>query len=258
MFVYELFGSTALPQYDPNFDASPHGRQNLILATAGGQFDAGGADLWPVVGTVLSWRGVIVADDRADLQSQVRALYAINGTREKLYRRWHADDQQEWAYARAQVRLARDGKTESPLTQAVVLSFVVLSPCWYGNNHYSTVSVNGSLTTTLSNDGNAAVRNVAIIVISFSTAITNVLISCNDAEFEYSGTLPSFLPLIIDCGALSIEKNGADAYDDFELTNNHTAESWLPLMPGNNSITITLTGGTPYTMVSFTYYDGWH
>ena len=54
------------------------------------------------------------------------------------------------------------------------------------------------------------------------------------------------------------EHDGADAFAYFALdSTNHKNSWWFELAPGNNSVTVTLTGGSTNSTLMFEYPEGW-
>lgn len=281
MFRYTRFGDTELPEYEPNYDVSVHVSTTVFVDVGGGGvFDAGGTEQLEVGQTTLSHRATVVADDDDDFETQVRALRKLRGTRANLYREWRSGEV-EFVEARCVAVNATRG-SKMTLHQEFDLQFVVLSPVWYGDTHAAWVLDDGeylddglnldqsdeasfTLTSspqaeTVPNDGDATVRNAIITVTAGDADITALTIgnSTTSAEIEYTATITSGDVLEIDCGAFSVENDGSDDYDNFALTSNHAAPGWFPLAAGDNSITITFTGGGTGSTVEFGYRDGWH
>jgi len=135
---------------------------------------------------------------------------------------------------------------------------------------YSTLAVYADMATegttlaaspqamTITNDGDATCVNAIITVTAGSAAITALTLATDDAELSYSGTIAIGKELVIDCGALSVKNDGAAAYAGFTWTGNHTSRWWLPLYSGDNTLTVTWTGGSTDSEIKVEFYDAWH
>lgn len=257
MYQYTQFGSTALPSYEAQSDVGPLSSQDMRVRTAQGVYDAGGTAQLRPGETVISHRGTMVSDDDADMESDARALAVLRGTYAKLYREWR-DGGTEWIWARC---IAVRGRRQRGmyLHQDWEFQFLALSPTWNGTAHDDDTTLNSSpKALTVTNGGDAVVRNAVITVTAGGANITALTIAAGSAEISYSGTITAGQALVIDCGALTVKNNGTGDYANFSLTVNHTVIDWMPLEPGNNSVTVTFTGGSTDSVVNFAFYDGWH
>ena len=110
----------------------------------------------------------------------------------------------------------------------------------------------------VNNGGNVRVANAILTLTAGAVAITQVKIAVSGvSEIQWDGTLTTGQQLVIDCGARSVKKVGVDAYSGFSLTANHKVDDWLRLEPGNNSVVVTLTGGSTDSTLRIQYNDGW-
>jgi hypothetical protein len=73
----------------------------------------------------------------------------------------------------------------------------------------------------------------------------------------WTGTLAVNTQLVIDFGAMSILNSGVNAYSGLVFSTSHKIDDWMRLDPGNNTITLTRTGGGATSEVALSYYDGW-
>lgn len=262
MFVYEKFGTTDLPVYNPNYSVGVMASVDVFVQTAGGVFDAGGDDQIGVAQTILSHRGVVTGETEAEFIANIRNFRKMRGTKAKLYRRW-SDGTLEWVYARC---VAVEGTRSFGMIwqQELDFRFQIISQVWYS---YSATSEQYTLSSSPQNEtityiGDAVVENVVITITAGSADLTYVsILNTNNSglvNITYTGTIASGDAVVIDCGALSVTNDGDDAYDDFGLEANHVAQSWFVLAPGGNRIDITFTGGGTGSTVKFDYYDGWH
>lgn len=268
---YELyqFGSTVLP-YRASEDDIGSGQANLVVFgfPDGGAFDALGNDEAPVGETRLTKSCMLYSTGA--LRVDYHALKALVGTRAQLWRR-HNDATMEWCWARFQsIRSTRKAKNRDNLD--LDLTFLKLSPLWYSQTeqditHYDVGSDDDDLTTTgaegdtaatlaaIVNNGNAKQRAVTFTITANGADITALTVAnaTSGHTWSYAGTIADTKSLVVDCGALSVENDGTDDYAHF--TPPTTKSEWMIFVPGNNILTVTVTGGPAIVKIEF--YDAW-
>ncbi len=201
---------------------------------------------------------------------------AMVGKREKLIIvPWSAMLSSRWAWARC-IRVNIPATVYNRSTQQVDCEFLVESS-WrgmahggsvasgtylFGNGLYSSgagTTLNTSpKTITVNNGGNTYCDDCGITVTAGSANITYLKVVVSGySEWEFVGAVTAEQSLIIDCGARFVRANGVDAYESFQLTSNHVIAPWLRLTPGDNSVVVTLTGGSTNSSILFTYSDAW-
>jgi hypothetical protein len=146
-----------------------------------------------------------------------------------------------------------------PLAMEVEWDFVIVSPFWKAAANYSQVSLSSaSVSFDVGNLGNYPVSDALITVTAKTTAITQIQIGVNGtSQMQWAGTIAINKSLVIDCGALSVKNDGADAYSGFTLTANHKIRDWLRLGAGTTTLTVARTGGGATSTIRLDYYDGW-
>lgn len=255
------FGDTELPDYNEESDIGlPVTRKSALDIPSGGALDLFGGSKVPPGATKLTKSCTLHATTEASLLTQYMALRALVGTREQLYRLIISDDHLEWAWARFDnLAAVRKYGQKSRLFQDVKLSFTVYSPAWYSETTHSydwpivgIVTAN-TLLTTLAESKGASVKYIdhtgnidqpaAIFTLTAIGAITSVIINnaTTGHSFSYTGTLAGGDVLVINTGAMSVEKNGVDAYSLFVPPANR--EDWMHIAPGENKLAINVTGG---------------
>ena len=278
MYTIERFGTTTLPIYRPRTDVGTSGSKLLVTdLPGGGVFDGLGDDDAPPARTTIPKRCTIVGatDDAADTEFQT--LRALRGKRDRLYRR-RADGDVEWCYAR--LEKIDSERVASNLTHLnIAMLFLMLSPIWYGAEHGvpwfldagefldtglafdtdDTFTLSTSPKTCIvNNGGDKPVSNCILTITAGSAAITALTIAiAGISEFDYTGTIAIGKALVVDCGALTVENDGADDYAHFALdASNHKIDDWLRLAAGNNSVVVTRTGGDVDSTILFSFSDG--
>ena len=240
------FGSTALPTRAQTQDVGTGpAHSGLVTLPDGSAFDALGTATSKRVPWQLSVEGAVVAASDAALNTAASALYALVGQSDYLYRTpdgGTANSQQMRARC-LRVDFARDVRHR--LWAQPTLLFEAQEPVWSGTADVTTVgtlSTGGTLTIT--NAGNAIVRNPVVTVVASGAAITSLQIQSQATGYEThlcygtaygtgtsDGTLANGGTLTIDCGAYSVTNNGTAAYSRFELGYGHLTDTWAKLRP---------------------------
>ena len=282
-YILERFGTVTLPFLNPVGDAGTGPSRNPLVEVPGGWFDALGGEQAPRAQTTITKKGTITAATAAALQSTFAALRAMRGKRDKLYRR-QPDGTVEWTRARLMQIAGEKIYRQKNIYIDLDLTFLMIDPIWYGASHgdgwlldsgeYLDVGLMldendtlfditaGAVTPiVLNNGGNAAVRNI-ILTLAHSGGGNieqlSVVNATNGSYFAWSNNLPAGDDLVIDCGAMSVEADGVDAYAYFVLHATHSITEWLRLEPGDNSLTVTVGGATATGItLAFDYSDGW-
>jgi hypothetical protein len=150
----------------------------------------------------------------------------------------------------------------SPSWAEIELLFEADPEPWSGTTGYTVVTLSGAVkTATITNDGNAVVREITVTVHPATSAITTItlenLTTGHVSKIKYTGTVAATQALVIDCAARSVENNSTSAYTGISLLAGHAVTEWLRLAPGSNSIRITTTGGAATSTVGFAFKDGY-
>lgn len=105
---------------------------------------------------------------------------------------------------------------------------------------------NNPQSVTITNEGNANVDNAIVKISAGSVDISNISLWCSSgASWHYNSTIVANTTLVVDCGAKSVKNNGQDAWADFQLDSGHRGRPWLRLVPGDNTILVTVGGIAP-------------
>ena len=274
------FGTTTIPAYAYRLQADI-GARTRTLQTIGGYYDVGGTGQAAIaLPYQLTFNALVYAAGGVSaLGATLDDLRALIGTRARLWGDpMDSTAVDRWAWARL-LNINYSHEYQHRKTQPYQLTFEMLS-AWNGSGHGgawdldagyyfdnglylddtgATTLDSSPKTITVANNGNYRVDNCGITVTCGATAaITALTIGISGlCEFTYSGTLATGKSLVIDCGAMTVTNDGADGYAALALTSNHTIPAWLRLAPGNNSVVVTLTGGSTNSEVTFTYSDGW-
>jgi hypothetical protein len=276
-YYYDEFDGLTLPAGQE--DDNPAEAAGDFLPLWAGQYDANQSAQTFHRGMEVTKKAVVYDASQAPFISTIRSLRAKTGHQGKLYRQW-GDGSREWAYARL-LGVSGQKKTENKLHQELTFRWAILSRIWYSESETEVTAELTDLTTniTLTNNGNAPVRNAIITVdvpASFPAAAALVVSKSGQSEFQYTGAISPGSQLQIDCGAKAVKLDSVDSYDNFSLTSNHVISEWLRLDPGDNILSVTLpalgggmlsplpvpfvaeaTGVTSPVFVTVTFYDGW-
>jgi hypothetical protein len=257
------FDTTAIAGASANHDIGIPEANAEVMAALGGAFDTRGSEqVAAKLPYSIQVQGKLVQTSVAALLAAYQTLRALHGKRAKLYRTADGGTANgEWVWARL-MRVETSRKVENRLALPFTLTFMVESPIWHGTARSTTITLSSSPATgTVTNSGNATVRDAIITVTAAGSAITVVDIenttTGNVSKIRYTGAIPAGQSLVIDCGARSVKVNGADAYAGFSLQAAHAIPEWLRLAAGANSIRVTRTGGGTASTCTIAFDDGW-
>jgi len=102
--------------------------------------------------------------------------------------------------------------------------------------------------------GTLPVRH-AVLTVTASATITSVRVYSAERgiDWMWTGTLAAGTSLVVNDEAQTITNAGADAYSGLVLNSGHTAAGWLDLEPGNQTVSVTVTGTA--SAVSLAWWD---
>ncbi len=197
---------------------------------------------------------VIVGTSLADLLSQETALKAKNGVYGTLTRQDYVPNSQT-VLARMSVPETTEKAAIGPLWQPISLIFDMADWPWKGASQTSS-------TTSLGNAGNAPYTAVTWTITAGAGAPCTAVdfIAGPDSagriwHWHWTGTIAATKSLVIDCGAMTVKNDGADAYSTFALQASHNQNYWTEVPPSGLTYSLTLTGaGATHLAQS---YDGW-
>lgn len=283
--IVERFGSYTFPTAGRGDDEQLNeGRSALqTLPAASGAWDHLGDDGYLGPGGVTH-RCALVGSDYEDLDDVVDAfLAAMNAGRQKLYWRMR-DGSMRWAWARkVSISMPTDGKTRLVLPVSVTFEVpeatrygrYLAGPVLYGGDaglygagliygQGDTVEFAFSLaapTFTITNAGNAP-------------ALAQITISCGAGQsaencrlnrkvggatvqyFQATRIIAASKSLVVDCETYSVEYDGADDYDNFDIGT--TQVEWMHLEPGDNSMEVVCANPTDAGTIRFEFYPTYH
>jgi len=257
------FASTDLPARREMQDAITGRVQSSMVGLPGGKvFDAHGSETAIGEGYPVKVGGAVHAATPAALKTAVYLLRALKGVQDKLYRTPDGGSaNSEWVEARCDaVESVRDWRHR--LWENVVLHFTVLDDVWSGAAGEKNITLaTGTDEGEANNLGNAIVHDLTITIAAVDSAITQVDIENLEAghvsKIRYAGSITAGQSLVIDCGALSVKNNAVDDWDNFSVESAHEIDEWLRLMPGNNTIRVTRTGGSADSVATLNWYHAY-
>ncbi len=288
--MYRLirFGTTEL-EYLNQVDMAGSGASpvNYMALPGGGAMDGyGGATKLP--GAVERGKQVrLWGATEAELEAVFMTLLGMQGKREKLYRRM-PNGTIHWQYAKL-VEVSAETSFEQRRyrkIQDVNLKFVTQDYAWRGSfvtpgglfldsglfldtgllldtglGHTLGTSPDSYVVTcgTASDPGRAAITALKIRVDAGDVPMSGVTIGRTGGEsLEYGGSIQVGGALEIDCGTMQVSCTGdSGAYDKLVFAPTADMGAWFSLQPGDNSITVTYTGGGVGKKISFEYYEAW-
>ena len=260
-YILYQFDSLDVPGTGANYashEITPGEAQSgLVSLPSGLMYDSLGSEWARSSAPTVRATGRLVAATAADLKTALDNWLAKRGKRATLTRKSDGGTVHSTTARLLSVRAPREPGFR--LFVPVELTFELLSLPWDGTSHADSTVLNTSpKTVTVTNNGNARVTDPVITITAGSTAITVVTVAVSGvSSWTYTGTIASTKALVVDCGALSVKNDGANAYSGFALNAGHVVDDWIRLEPGNTSVVVTLTGGSTDSSIKFEFYDGW-
>jgi hypothetical protein len=283
MYRYTTFNDIWLPDRLPEDDLNTGQAKSTIIDAAGGAFDYLATSRYRPRRQTIAYRGAYVGasdylvdengdyivdesgnrilntyDAAADLRNKLDAIKAQIGQRGPLIRQAESDSSRQFKVARLlsvqHQRTVRDVDRVATLD----LQFEADGRPWRsvnGSTVTATLAANATTIATISPGGTEAILDAVLSITASGGSVTALTIELAPAVELIFGTIADGSELVIDCGAMTVRRNGVDAYDVFALGSGHSAAGWLPLEPGSNAVAFTLAGG-PADLV-LTYRDQW-
>jgi hypothetical protein len=277
------FGNVILPLVHPITEMPTMTGVAGGIQTLGGGFDNFGDGIVPAQFPLsIQYRVTVIGAIAADYVTAVNALRVMGRTRAYL-QRLGQDGSGQRASARCRQVRAID-TVESFNAIELVFDFELWSH-WHNNwvrgwlldagyeldtglvldSVADLTPLTGSpQTVSVTNGGNVLVSDAIVTITAGNAALTAVAISCAAQGVKWTWTGAGVNPniaagksLIVDCGALSVKDDGADAFVYFALDAAHTARSWLQLAPGANNVIVTWTGGGTGSTIDFAFDWNW-
>lgn len=274
---FTQFGTLALSQIDAEDVLDTPPVISALLDTVAGPFDAYGTqqarNAAYSISRIFALHGT-TTDDLDDARDDVRSRL---GTYNLLWA-YMGDGFLRWTKVRLmQIREVRSRRNFN--FQPVRMEFELLDSLWQGKDYTPWVLDAGILldageyldetawletmsssphTITVTNGGNRRIDNPVITITAGSADITALTIAkTGETDMDFGVTISSGLALVIDCGAMTIENNGANSFSSLTLASGHVIPEWLRLDPGDNDIDVTFTGGSTDSTVQIEFRDRW-
>lgn len=266
--LISFFGVT-LPERMVEEDVGTPTVDSALIDNIGASLDYFGANQRYARRHTLTYKGMYTAASAAALDTLINNLYAKLGTYGDLVRQRISTGQQQNKRARLlSVRHQRPIQHAGALVAEVELSFESAERAWRVPDivtHQSNINAGSPGTFTVTPVGNFVVEDPTITFIPGNGTLSSLRLVCTALGVDWTYTGPVFIAttLSIHCGNQTVRAVTSplppavlvDAYANFALAGAHTARSWLPLAPGDNSITVTATGaGGLFTL---SYYHKW-
>ena len=249
--------------------------------TQGGAFDGLGTEQAKPRNYTLTRKILIWFSTEAERKTYFEGLRALVGWRGRLYREWDNGTDVEWITARF-VGISAERQIENRFHIEVDLTFEAYSHYWHGDFVGTWLLDSGEFfdtgldldaggdevvldaspkSFTISMTGNAIVNDPTITITAGGANITAIEIKNTTAghlaELDYTGTINAGDDLVINCANYSVLNNGSGDESNFAIGSTHAINEWFRLAPGDNTITVTFTGGSTDSEIDFDYYLGY-
>lgn len=234
-------------------------------------FDADGARKAPRGTHTIYRRCIISAGNAEDAHKEYAIWHALVGRRDRLVRETLPTGELHWIYARLDALEAEH--TPNHFNRAYIpveFRWSILPPVvwngnvgggmnlWDGTGQWNTSGwkfndgvgevelTSNPQSLAVTNQGDTNVDNAVVTLTAGSADISNISFWCSSgASWYYEDTVVSGKTLVIDCGARSVKNNNVDAWDNFQINPGHRGRPWLRLLPGENTIIVTVGGISP-------------
>lgn len=214
----------------------------------------------------------------ANVQTNLDQLKAMRGKVDKLWMELY-DGSERWIKARLD-SVSGPRKINNGLYISLTLAFYIKEQSWSCANHGPWLFDDGEYfdsglyfdggesyaldsspkSITVNNGGNVDVDDLIMTVTARTSNITALVIKRLDGatvleHLIYSGTILVGESLVVNCGSLSVQNDGAGDSAHLTRGTDHTYDGWMRLEPGDNTIQVTRTGGGADSTIDFNFYD---
>lgn len=281
-YLYTAFGTVTLPSYNHEQDHATGDVDSTLVTTPNAAYDYLGSSRRAPKRQVIGVKGIyhdeldylvdqagnyivdqagnfiVIGASGDTLRNQLDNLKAKLGRSDQLWRTDYSGGLRRWKQARLL-------KVEHPTTvnnRAVFANigatFETNQAAWRNETATTTTQslISGNNTITVNALGTEDI-NDAIITITATGTITavHITVSATGVDFSWAGSLAAAQVLVIDCGKLTVKKNGTDAYSGFALASGHTAQGWVRLAAQTaNALVINVNAAGSASIVC---YDQW-
>lgn len=283
MYRYTTFDGIWLPDRMPEDELNTGQAKGTIIDSLAGSFDYLGAARYRPKRQAIGYRGTYIAeieylvDENGDyvidesgnfiitasdpavaLRDKLDALKARIGRRGILIRQAEVDSSRQYKMAR--LLAVQHLRTLRDVSQVAALELQFEADGWpwrsvTQSDITATLSANATTTITINSAGEEEIGDAIISITANGGSVTGLEVLLTGGVHWSYGTIANGSELLIDCGAMTVLRDGIDSFGAFTLENDHTAEGWLPLAPGSNEISFVLTGGP--ADLAITYYEQW-
>ena len=198
---------------------------------------------------------LIAGDGVQILQEQVSALVDEVGNAGQLWRERLYDGMLHWKTARFLAMPWPRVWEDHALRATISCRFQTDMSFWHAEDA-TTIAHDASDATAqpfaVDNPGEV-IEDAILTITCIADTITDISITGDGIELEWTGTLDEWETLVIDCGNQEQQADAVDAYNGLTFGAGHTVAGWLPLASGLNILLVTVTGGD--ATVTLSYYE---
>lgn len=290
MYRIYAFDGIEIPDYDADHNLGTGAALVSFQQLPNGFYDNYGTADSPQGIRPIVARGKIVETTATSMLTELDALRKKIGKRGKLTLRFD-DGTLRWQWARL-VDVDIPADKHFRLMSEFTLTWITAAQHWYGiivspdewtvgdgtwvmgdgtaelgeNGTETTLTATGATgtappsggttqTITVTNGGNKTATNIVFTITAGTNNISAIKVA-NDTTSEnwyFSTTVSAGNILSVDCGAMNVTNNGANAYANFVPSNR---ARWMTLDPGTNTLTVTVNGnGAQDGTFAIEFYD---
>lgn len=263
--VATTFAGVALPTAAPEHElGTDDSLSAYVVLPNRALYDPLGTEQAQGRGRQIAIRAAVTGSAETTIATAVDALRALRGKQGDLVITM-ADASTRTRKARCE-RIDESRVPHERWHRPLTFHFQLLGSGWKGTYHdgsgaYVVTLDSSPKSMEIANGGNDVVRDVTMAIMAGSADITAITIANAEAghvsAITYTGTIAAGKVLVIDAPTWTVLNDGADAWSGISFESTHAIRELLRLMPGNNTINVTLTGGSTDSTIAFVFYDLW-
>lgn len=239
------FDTYVFPNVAENFSTNFGNRVPATTRLTGlsGGFDADGTDPAPAEIGNVTFSFYLMADRESEMQAKIdEVLRLVTWGLKKLYYQPQGSYAPRWCWAKVNNLGLTQRSEDGLLVQRVDASFQAADPQWYENEVTQGINSSGTLTIHTVNHKGTGITKARLRFAGgpcTNPTVRRLVGGVVHDEVTYTGTLSGGDTLEINPQTLSVTKNNAGVFADFDFAD----PDWLRLLPGDNTLHVIFANG---------------